>query len=663
MRIETLEIDIQHKATGAQQAVDDLVSSLENLRDVLKDLKTNFPKLTIGGGNIGGISKETGEAIGAIKELNGTMGNGLSDVQNYQSQLSDASKKTEDVGKKMDKTAQQGGKFFASLKRIAMYRLLRTVLKELVQGLKEGMQNLYQYDKLLGGSFSKSMDLLATDALYLKNSLGALAGEVLPSIMPILDIIVEQVVEAFNAVNYLLARLKGAETWTKARKVTKEYSDTLGEAADNMSKLTAGFDELNILSDDKKSGSGIADASEMFETVSTKEVIPDFKKILDLVTEIGAVIGAWKIGAAFSKTALKSLGQTLAAGLTPEALGIGAVIVTLAVAFVWDYTNDEDFKNDIDKTTSEILENSQKFVAKLNKIFGTDFPDIWAAATAAVGGFFNWLEPFFSFAYKMLARSLIGLENLFTDLATIIKGVFTGDWDMVLGGWLKLCKDVLYDVYLVFRNVFTFIYDIVEKTLNLFGSSLDDVIPGFSKTLSELDKRVQRWYNGEKTNTQGGAGTDYIAGGPVDYEVTKEKAAFKGALGFIGEQISDFAEYVKNLPKLALIFGLAGTKKIYDGVTAKASGGYVNSGQMFIARENGLPELIGNFGGRSGVMNNEQIIEAVSQGVYNAVSSAMGSGAQNVNVYIDGKQVNAAVQNAQRRNGAVIGTGGLVYGR
>ena len=57
-------------------------------------------------------------------------------------------------------------------------------------------------------------------------------------------------------------------------------------------------------------------------------------------------------------------------------------------------------------------------------------------------------------------------------------------------------------------------------------------------------------------------------------------------------------------------------------VTAAASGGLYNQGQMFIAREAG-PELVGTIGGNTAVMNNDQIVSSVSAGVYKAVLSAM----------------------------------------
>jgi hypothetical protein len=52
-------------------------------------------------------------------------------------------------------------------------------------------------------------------------------------------------------------------------------------------------------------------------------------------------------------------------------------------------------------------------------------------------------------------------------------------------------------------------------------------------------------------------------------------------------------------------------------------------------------------------MNNDQIVTAVSQGVYSAVRAAMsGNGnGQNVNVYLDGKQIYASVKKTETERG------------
>lgn len=53
-----------------------------------------------------------------------------------------------------------------------------------------------------------------------------------------------------------------------------------------------------------------------------------------------------------------------------------------------------------------------------------------------------------------------------------------------------------------------------------------------------------------------------------------------------------------------------------------ALGGFPSTGELFIARETG-PELVGSIGGKTAVVNNDQIVKAVAQGVFQAVSMAM----------------------------------------
>lgn len=54
---------------------------------------------------------------------------------------------------------------------------------------------------------------------------------------------------------------------------------------------------------------------------------------------------------------------------------------------------------------------------------------------------------------------------------------------------------------------------------------------------------------------------------------------------------------------------------------AYAEGGYPEDGELFWANENG-PELVGKIGNRTAVANQNQIVDAVSKGVYDAVVSA-----------------------------------------
>lgn len=85
-----------------------------------------------------------------------------------------------------------------------------------------------------------------------------------------------------------------------------------------------------------------------------------------------------------------------------------------------------------------------------------------------------------------------------------------------------------------------------------------------------------------------------------------------------------------------------------------ATGGFPDVGEMFIAREAG-PELVGTIGNRTAVVNNQQIVEAVSRGVAQAVSGVMGRSGGSYNFYLDGNELTSTVTKRQDRMSSVMG--------
>lgn len=85
-----------------------------------------------------------------------------------------------------------------------------------------------------------------------------------------------------------------------------------------------------------------------------------------------------------------------------------------------------------------------------------------------------------------------------------------------------------------------------------------------------------------------------------------------------------------------------------------ASGGFVTSGDLFMAREAG-PEFVGSIGGRTAVANNDQIVEAVSDGVYRAMAPLVsGIGKSDTRVYLDGREITAGQNRRNRMYGAAL---------
>lgn len=164
--------------------------------------------------------------------------------------------------------------------RIIFYRAIRSIIKEIADGFRTGVNNLYQWDKALGGHFADSMDRAASSLLYLKNSIGAAVAPLINALVPILEAVVARIVDALNALNQLFSRLSGASTWTRATYNAKEYAAATGSAAGATKKLldyTLGFDELNVFNDNSGHGGGggggasTPNVDDMFETMTEFE--------------------------------------------------------------------------------------------------------------------------------------------------------------------------------------------------------------------------------------------------------------------------------------------------------------------------------------------------------------------------------------------------------
>lgn len=179
-------------------------------------------------------------------------------------------------------------RFSSSLARIAIYRGIRTALKEIASAIKEGVNNLYLWSQAWKDTYStaerfaNSMDTLATGVLYLKNSIGAVVSPLIDYLTPAIDALIDRFVALANAINQAISALTGAGLWRKAMRYPIEYADVMSGAkkkADDLKRTVLGFDELNRLDDNKKKSGGSAkddwDYSKMFEEMPVSDRIRD----------------------------------------------------------------------------------------------------------------------------------------------------------------------------------------------------------------------------------------------------------------------------------------------------------------------------------------------------------------------------------------------------
>ena len=297
-------------AEAATSGVEQATSSVQETAHAVEQVtqKTGVLKSILGG--IGGVfSNGFSVGTGALHKL----ANALTKVKVAGAKARAVLGKIKDalgsaLAAKVKQNTSGLGKLFSSMKRIAMYRAIRFMFAQLTQAMKEGINNLYQYSNLMGGTFAQSMDRLATSGQYLKNSLGAMAAPIINALAPAIDFVIDKIATLLNYINMLFARLSGASVFTAAKKNAVSYGDSLTKAGGSAAKAakeirdaTTGIDELNIImqknDDAGGGGGGGADYGSMFEELPIDNSVSEFADKLKQAFEsadwkaLGTIIG------------------------------------------------------------------------------------------------------------------------------------------------------------------------------------------------------------------------------------------------------------------------------------------------------------------------------------------------------------------------------------
>lgn len=206
-----------------------------------------------------------------------------------------------------------------------------------------------------------------------------------------------------------------------------------------------------------------------------------------------------------------------------------------------------------------------------------------------------------------------------------------GDFaDSVKEGWQKVTewwgkKKSLSKVSIEVSSIYDKVKGTFETAKEWLGKHTKNPMGNIKITIPEIyDTIKNRFESAKKWIKEKGIKVKI----GFDMTVSAMKEAVNTIIGWINKYI------IKNLNKISIkippikILG----KTLFDGKTFGfnigyiekfASGGFPEMGQLFVANEAG-PELVGNLKGRkTAVVNNDQIVASVSQGVSDAVYNVM----------------------------------------
>jgi len=556
-------------------------------------------------------------------------------ILNTEKALAKAEKAARGTGKSFREMAKEAAgtdsplqKLISSLKRIAFYRIIRSIIKNIGQAFNEGMQAAYLFSSGIstsGHRFAEAMDSIKSSGNAMKGQLGSAFISLYAAIAPILIAIINIVTRVADAIAQLLSAFTGP-TYLKANTTAAKFADNMkagGAAAKEWKNQLLGFDEINRLNapSDGGGGGGGANPLDGFKF----EDAPINEKLLEFVNNI--------------KEKLQPAVERL-----KEAFG-------------------------------RLKEAWNGFVDSLGgSAFSQFIEDVLVLTGGAVINGLTILTDLLTLLLNILSGDLMSAEmsfrQLLYDIIVAIADLIVGVTNLAMDALIMLARGIddiigthLADYLQADKDAFNKMYDAskqsegglfgLKSALGLTEKSTEKVskkTDGLTESLegvSEKAPKAEQKVSGIRTTL------DWVLQGFRDFG-TEVGLIITGLF----QPIADFCTWIDSAIQGWGIFKSmqrlnAPNYNVYEDPTMWtnnfATGGFPDEGQLFMARESG-PELVGTMGGRTAVANNQEITDGIRQAVYDAMMASNGNGNNDVSVrvYLDSREIKAGQQRLNR---------------
>lgn len=401
-----------------------------------------------------------------------------------------------------------------NIKKVSRWALAIFGIRSAYMFVRQAMSTLSQYD-----------DQMAVNIEWIRYLLAS-------ALKPIIETIINLAYKLLTYINYIAQAWFGVNLFANAsRKAFEKQHKSLGgsvKKAKELQKTLAGFDEMNVLQDNKNTGDtgGGAGGASLPSFPKMEDVpIPEWLKwivdnkniILDVMAGIAAGLLAWKLGL----TGIQSLG-----------IGIAVFGLLFTIQKIIDFIKDPSFNNFLG-----ILKGIAITVAGIAIAVGA-WPVAIGAAVALVilmiVKHFDEIMALFDNLIKWLDTNVLGalttlfgpLGNLlyapikwFVDLARtafksfyggikqviegvmkIFKGDFWGGIQQIFGGLLNIMlaplKGFLSGAWAIIKQVYKFFKDLGGAVGEVVGGAFKTVVNGVLSAIETILNVPIRAVNG-----------------------------------------------------------------------------------------------------------------------------------------------------------------------
>lgn len=277
-----------------------------------------------------------------------------------------------------------------------------------------------------------------------------------------------------------------------------------------------------------------------------------------------------------------------------------------------------------------------------------------------ISGFFSGL---WDGIVKTFSPAVTWFSDLWKSVSQTFEDVFYNIGVLVSGTW-----ETIKIVWGIVSGWFD--TNVIQPLSNLFSSLWGGITKWASDTWAKICNGFLTAYT--YINTYFISPLRYAVATVFDGLIGAVKVALNGAISLLNSALSWMFSGINGILSSLRNFSIAGYSPFaglreisVPKIPMLADGGFVDQGQLFIAREAGA-EMVGSIGRRTAVANNDQIVDGITYGVREAnddVVTAIYAVAQQIiaemrnqdNGCGGGYDFDRAVRDAQRRNARMYG--------